>query len=422
MVNVEEWVQIRELRRQGLSITAIARHTGHDRKTIRKVIRSEGPLTYGPRGPRPSKLEPFKPYVEARMAQGVFNTVKLLQELREQGYPGQLSILKDFVRPFRQAHRREPILRFETRPGQQAQVDWAHFGTCLVNGEPRQLSAFVMTLGYSRALYLEFTCSQALEWFLECHLHAFHFFGGLPQEILYDNLKSVVLERRPDGSVKFHPRFLDFATYYGFTPKPCWPYRAQTKGKTERAIGYVRQNFFVGLTWATLPELNQLAFRWLHETANCRVHGTTHERPAERLQRERPALLPLPAKADYETSCLAWRRSSRDGLVSYKGSLYSVPWAWAGASVLVKERPGEGCLRIYHQEILVATHPLAPRSGTQVVDPAHRPPMPVHASHKAITQVPGHGPRLAGLSPGPLAPEVEVRPLAIYEARSGGRR
>jgi transposase len=419
MVNVEEWVQIRDLWRQGLSITAIAQRTGHDRKTIRKVIRSEGPLAYGPRARRPSKLDSFKPYLEARMTQGVFNTVKLFQELQGQGYHGQLSILKDFVRPFRQAHRREPVLRFETPPGQQAQVDWAHFGSCLVDGEPRQLSAFVITLGYSRAMYLEFTCSQALEWFLECHLHAFHYFGGVPQEILYDNLKSVVLERRLDGTIKFHPRFLDFATYYGFTPKPCWPYRAQTKGKTERAIGYVRQNFFVGLSWATVPELNQLARRWLQETANCRVHGTTHERPCERLQRERPALLPLPAKPDYDTSFLAWRRSSRDGLVSYKGCLYSIPWAWAGAPVLVKERPGEGCLRIYHQAILLATHTLAARSGTQVVDPAHRPPRPTRASHQAFGQ---HWPVLPGLSSGPLAPEVEVRPLAIYEAFSGARR
>lgn len=320
-VNVEEWVRIRDLFRQGLSSTAIARRTGHDRKTIRKVVRSEGPVTYGPRTPRPSQLEPFKPYLEQRMAEGVFNTVKLFQELQAQGYQGQQSILNDFIRPYRQGQRREPIIRFETPPGQQAQVAWAQCGTILQVGDPRQLSAFGMTLGYSRAMHLEFTCSRELEWFLECHLHAFRYFGGIPQEILYDTLKSVVLERHPDGTVKVPPRFLDLATSYGFTPKPCQPYRATTKGKTERAIGYVREHVFAGLAVDTLPELNALALRWLNATANCRVQGTTHEVPVHRLEHERAALLPLSAKPDYDPRVLAPRLSTRDGCVSYKGTL-----------------------------------------------------------------------------------------------------
>jgi transposase len=171
-------------------------------------------------------------------------TVRLYQESQPQGYAGRCSILRDFLRPRRQEHRRlgQLTVRFETAPGEQGQVAWGHFGTIGQHGQRWPLYGFVMVLGYSRALFVHFTTTQRLETFLACHLRAFEAFGGYPRELLDDNVKTVVLAR-PDlpadaagQSPRWHPTFLDFAGYDGFTPRLCRPYRARTKGKVERMI------------------------------------------------------------------------------------------------------------------------------------------------------------------------------------------
>lgn len=295
-------MDILTLYRRGLSISEIARRTGYTRKTVRKYVQAkakQGP-TYKRRPKRPSILDPYKPYLYKRMAEGVFNCTKLLDEIRSQGYPARKTILKEFVKPYRDEKKELATVRFETKPGEQAQVDWAHFGKIFQEGRWHKLYAFVMTLGYSRAIYLEFTTSQDTEHFLQCQMNAFRYFGGVPEEVLVDNLKSAVLWRDgPRARVGWHPRYLDFAAHYGFIPRACWPYRAQTKGKVENNIGYVRGNFWVGLQFTGLADLNRQARSWLDQVANVRVHQTTRAVPLERLWEERKNLTSIDEVAPY---------------------------------------------------------------------------------------------------------------------------
>lgn len=318
MLQLEEWMNLKELHNRGLSIKEIARRSGHDRKTVRKYLKGKQPPQPQSRKQRPSKLDPFKPYLLGRMGQGVFNCVKLLQEIQGQDYPGQVSIVKDFVRPYRQQQRQLAVVRFETRPGQQAQVDWGYFGQILVDGHWKKLYAFVMTLGYSRMKYVEFTLSCDLEHFLQAHQHAFQYFGGVVEQTLVDNLKTAVLGRQ-GRHIQWHPRYLDLAAHYGFVPRACWPNRPQTKGKVENAMGYVKGNFWPGIAFVDLTDLNAQARLWCDTVANAKVHATTKEVPLQRWPKE--GLTPLP-EMNYDTSYLAHRQVQRDCLVHYRGSRY----------------------------------------------------------------------------------------------------
>jgi len=291
VITREEWVDIVSLQRQGLSIRAISARLGISRNTVRAALRREGPPLRQARS-LPSRLDPYKDYLLARLADyPELSAVALCEEIRALGYDGGLSILKEFTFPYRQ-RRREPVVRFETPPGHQAQVDWSGLGRHALPAGQRTPQLFVMVLGYSRALYAEAVWRADLPTFLACHARAFAYFGGVPAEVLYDNAKVVVLERLADGP-RYNPGLLDLAGRYGFAPRLCRPYRARTKGKVERSIGYVKDRFFVGRTFTDLEDLNCQLLGWLDAVANRREHATTGERPAERLLRER--LAPLPA-------------------------------------------------------------------------------------------------------------------------------
>jgi transposase len=284
LISMEEWVDIVALHRQGLSIKAICRQLGVGRNTVRRALRREGPPQYV-RAATPSKLDPYKDYLLARLAEfPELSAAALCEEIRAQGYGGGISILKEFTRPYRRK-RREPVVRFETPPGRQAQVDWAELGRHELGGERLALHLFVMVLGFSRALYAEAVTGEDLETFLACHARAFAYFGGMPAEVLYDNAKVVVLERSARGP-RYNPGLLDFAGRYGFAPRLCRPYRAKTKGKVERSIGYLRDRFFCGRRFSSLEDLNGQLLAWLDGTANRREHATTGERPIDRLARE----------------------------------------------------------------------------------------------------------------------------------------
>ena len=419
MLRVEERFVIRELYGKGVSISEIARLTGHDRKTIRAAVRQ--PLLPAPRPARPrraSKLAPYVPYLERRLADGVLNAHKLYLEIAGQGYAGKETLVRTFVQPFRAARRAQATVRFETEPGEQAQVDWAHFGTIEHRGRAQRLYAFVMTLGWSRAMYLEFTTSLESVWFLRCHLHAFHYFGGVPRQVLHDNLKTAVLDRGADGAVHWQPQYLDFADYYGFAPRACRPYRAQTKGKVERGIRYVRGNFWVGLRYGDLPDLNRRAREWADTVANVRAHGTTGEPPFARLPRE--GLAALAGKPDYDTSLVAYRWSSADCLVSYAGNYYSVPAAAARQRLLVRETEHEELVIVGADGAELARHRLADGCRERVVIPAHyddlaalRTPRPGRRRGALQVLPPPADPLL------PDAPAVEVRSLRDYDQLAG---
>lgn len=412
MINVEEWFMIRDLARQGLSVTEIARRMGCDRKTVRRYLAQPDLPLYPARLARTSKLDAFKPYLDERLSRGVCNCEVLYRELCAQGYSGKKTILRDYVQPHRMAQRHQATVRFETPPGQQGQVDWGHFGTIWHEGRQRRLYCFALTLGYSRAMYAEFTVSQGMRSFLLCHMHAFEYVGGVPEQLLHDNQKTVVHVYDPHGAHLWNAQYLDFADYYGFTPRLCRPYRAQTKGKIESGIKYIRGNF-----WPSCPDvphlsaLNEALLDWLDHVANVRIHGTTHEAPLSRLPREH--LRPIGARAAYDLSEVSSRKSSKDCFISYGGNRYSVPAAHALSRLTVRQRP-DGILEVYAGLECIARHELVRGRHQTVVEPAH-----FEALWQALADRGRHdrlrlpGPRLG--APG-SEPQVEVRSLALYEA------
>ncbi|QBQ54426.1 IS21 family transposase [Nitrosococcus wardiae] len=301
MLKLEGWMEIRILHRQGLGIRAIARRLGVSRNTVRKALRGEEPPRYR-RRVRASKLDPYKDYLRARVEAAKpawLPATVLYREITERGYRGEISILRDWLRTLKARTAPEPVVRFETAPGEQMQVDWIVFR----RGRDR-LSAFVATLGYSRASYVEFVTDERLETLLSCHEQAFEAFGGVPLRVLYDNMKTVVLQRDyyAEGQHRFQAGLWDFAHHYGFVPKLCRPYRAKTKGKVERFNHYLRHSFYNPLA-SRLKQArlvldkataNLEVHRWLGEVANRRVHATTGRRPVEVLIEEREHLQPLP--------------------------------------------------------------------------------------------------------------------------------
>lgn len=295
-------MEIRVLARRGLAIREIARETGCSRNTVRRYLRDEGARRYGPRAARATKLDAFKLYLVERIAAARprwIPAVVLLRELRERGYAGGLTQLKQYL----QQHKRvepEPVVRFETAPGEQMQADF----TVIRRGRD-PLLAFVATLGYSRASWVRFTASEDATTLCACLRDALIHFGGVPRHVLFDNAKTIVVDRDAygPGEHRWHGELLALANEFGFMPRLCRPYRAKTKGKVERFNGYLKGSFLVPLA-ASLKQgglvldvdaANAHIGRWLAEVANARIHGTTAERPDHRLTLERTALLPLPS-------------------------------------------------------------------------------------------------------------------------------
>ena len=231
MLVAEEAVEIRVFSRQGKSIREIARMLDVSRNTVRRYLRGEG-LPHYEREARPSKLDQYKQYlaerVKAAAPEWIPATV-LLGELRRLGYPGGISILREHLARLRPVVKPEPLIRFETEPGRQMQVDFA----TIRRGRDR-LSVFIATLGWSRASYVEFVTDERMATLLGCHERAFYYFGGVPREVLCDNMRTVVTDRDRygPGLHRYHRTFLDFAHHHGFVPRLCWPYRAKTKGKS----------------------------------------------------------------------------------------------------------------------------------------------------------------------------------------------
>jgi transposase len=304
MLTQEQAVEIKVLARRGTAVREIARQTGLSRNTVRRYLRNEQARRYKPREPRAAKLDPFKDYLLERVAAARPHWIPatvLLRELQEAGYAGGISQLKVFLAPHKHPEA-EPVVRFETPPGKQMQADF----TVIRRGrEP--LLALVATLGYSRASFVRFTAREDAATLCECLREALVYFGGTPEHVLFDNAKSVLIERDVFGvgEHRWNPQLLALAETYGFTPKVCRPYRAKTKGKVERFNRYLKESFVVPLA-ATLKSsglkldvetANAHLGRWLSEVANVRRYATTGERPAVLLDAERAALLPLPAQA-----------------------------------------------------------------------------------------------------------------------------
>jgi transposase len=273
-------------------IGTIASELGVHRDTVRAATETD-PL-HKPRRLRPSRLDPYIPFLRETLERYPrLRATQLLEMIRQRGYTGSIQRLRCVVTRLRPAVK-EPFLRLVSLPGEQAQVDWAHFGEVLVGRTKRRLSCFVMTLSFSRALFLEFFFDQTQENFFRGHVAAFSFFSGCPRVIVYDNLKSAVLERQ-GSAVHFHPRLIELCSHYHFQPRPCAPGKGNQKGKVERAIRYVRESFFEATRFTTLDDLNRRAWTWRDQVAHQRPWPDDTKRTvAEVFTEEKPRLLPLP--------------------------------------------------------------------------------------------------------------------------------
>ena len=291
MIRSEGFFMIRELRSKGWTIRAISDETGYDPKTIRKYLKMENAPTKVKRRMRKGKLEPYKDYINERIKEGTTNCEVLFDEIQKLGYEGKMTILREYVRPYRLQPKKQATVRFETPPGRQGQMDWSDVWTYEVDSEMRMVYAFSIILGYSRMRYIEFTTDMTLETLMKCHMNAFAFFNGVPQQILYDNMKTAVISHNLNG-IKFNQKFEDFLAYYGITPKACKPRRAQTKGKIERSFGYMKQKFFKRRIEKTLEQLNRDVLEWLQNTANKKKNDTTKESPEKRFEVEQGFLAP----------------------------------------------------------------------------------------------------------------------------------
>lgn len=300
MYGREKRVLLREYLEQGLTKTEIAEKLGVGRSTVHHWIRTgqldrdldEKAVSYKPRPPVSRKIDAFRGIIRSRLEQFPrLSAVRLFEEIQQAGYAGGYTQVKEYVRAVRPRPPVEPVQRFETPAGHQAQVDFAHFR--LPWG---RRWALVVVLGYSRLLWLRFFERQDLRVLFTGLEQAFACFGGVPSEVLFDQMRAVVTaDRRPDGGKLIENiEFGRFARHWGFKPRACRPYRAQTKGKVERPIRYIRENFFYGRDFVGDEDLDAQALTWLEAVANVRLHGTTQERPIDRFERdERAVLQPL---------------------------------------------------------------------------------------------------------------------------------
>jgi len=373
MLKKEDWMEIKAKVEHGVYVKDIAAELGVHPKTVSRALKRGGTPSGKRPGARGSMLDSFKPAIDEMLKAGVWNGAVILRKLEEMGYRGKTTIIRDYIRPKRPMRESRATVRFETEPGEQMQSDWGEI-EAVVAGEAQKICFSVSTLGFSRRFH--FWCTNALdaEHTYEGIIRAFEHFGGVTKEVLVDNQKTAVIRNRIGERVQFNERFLDLAGRYGFNPRACRPYRARTKGKDERMVGYIKHNFFVRYSaFESISHMNALAEEWLRSEADPRMHGSLKEVVSERFERERPSLLALP-RLRYDTSYLEQRFVHWDGYVEVRGNRYSVPSSFCGSMVQV--RIGlEGELRILSGDELVAEHLLRDPGDGWVTIASHHAPL-----------------------------------------------
>lgn len=387
MIRKEDFMVIKALHQRGVYLKDIAEELNLHPKTVSRALK-RGSAPARERKKRGSQLDAHTATIDRLLKEGVWNAMVILREIQAEGYTGKITILRDYIRPKRAVRPSRATVRFETDPGEQMQSDWGEVVVTLA-GQPTKVYFIVNQLGYSRRFHFWCTNSQDAEHTYEGILRSFEYFGGVTEQVLVDNQKTAVLEHPANGQPYFNERFVDLAGHYGFTPRACKPYRARTKGKDERMVGYIKGNFFVRYrSFESWVHLNQLAEQWLREEADLRVQATVKEVVAQRFQREQPKLKPLP-RTRYDTAYIEFRQVAADAYVDVRGNRYSVPAELIGQRVTV--RIGlEGVVRIYQAETLVAQHRLRSKEEGWGTIPEH---------HRTLWE----------------AVKVEQRSLAAYE-------
>lgn len=355
---------------EGLGIRAIASRMKMSRRTVRRML---GRLPASPTNPAPPRGSILDPYLPA-IAKLIEDTPELsapavLERLRPMGYRGGVTVLRSRLRSMRSGMRREAFLTLDFAPGKAVQVDWADFGYALP-GCPRRVSAFIMSLCYSRYIYLEFTLSQAMGSFLRCMERGLHFFGGTTFTDIFDNMKTVVISPRLNGNTVFNPRFVEYARSRGFAIRACNPGRGNEKGRVERPIGFVRERFWKGRRFADLFDLNTQAVSWRDNFANNRIHEITGKVPQLVFEHEeKKHLLPL-RDTPFETDEKISYTVTKTFRVTFDRNHYSVPWRLVGQTVLL--RANDKAVAIFLGPKQVALHHRSWSIGEDIEHRSHR--------------------------------------------------
>lgn len=365
MVPQFQRIMIKHLVDTGVKKAVVARQFGISRETVRHIAKEESPKT---RKSRASKLDPFKDYIRQRLETYRLSAIQLFEEIQQKGYTGSYSLVKPFVRACKQTLATKVTERYETPPGEQAQLDWGECGTIDVQGQRRKLYVFTLVLSHSRMLFARFTTSMSQPALLSCLRQGFETLG-IPRKVLLDNMKTAVDLHQPGADPVWNKRFLDFAQHHGFMPIAAPPYWPRVKGKVENGVGYVKHRFLEGRSFTSLDDLNAQLGQWLDTIANVRIHGTTREQPVMRFQREQAALRPLAVVPRYQTEPVSSRQVAWDCHFSWKGTRYSVPPAAAGQRVEVHEDGNELVVCFLQQEL--ARHGLAVPGTPAVTGPEH---------------------------------------------------
>lgn len=343
---------------------------GHQGQRVHGVLHPDLPTPPESRG---SILDGHLPRVQELLTRWpAITAIRVHEELRSQGFTGSYTIVKDLVRRLRPKPRREPVVRFETGPGVQAQVDYAVYELDLLEEGRRRVNLFSYVLGYSRRQYLHFVPSQDFETTIREHVRAFQHLGGVAATCLYDNMKVVVARYEGDEPI-YNTRFLAFATHYGYKVWACRRRRPQTKGKCERPFRYVEENFLNGRSFRDFEHLNECLVKWLAEVADVRVHRETKRRPLDLHAEERPSLIPLPEQP-YDTAEVVYRTVNAEAMAAYRQNFYSVPWRYVGQVLPLRITEEE--LIVYGSDLeVLARHQPLPRSttGQRSELPEHRP-------------------------------------------------
>ena len=410
-------MDILTLYRRGLKQRAIARKLGISRNTVKKYI--ENPqLIFEPvqSYKRKSQLDPYTDNIRAWIEEdSEYTATWIYDRLCNMGFSGSYEIVKRQVRQLKTEYQKVAYMRFETEPGFQAQVDFGEFKVDLSDGSIRKLYLFSMILGYSRKIYAELIEHCDLPTFLDCHIRAFAYYGGVPEQILYDRMRNVYIGKVA-GKNKFNDTLMGFALHYGFKPEVTPAYAAWVKGKIERPYSFIREGFWRGYGFICLETANKGLWEWL-EKKDERIHGTTHEVVKERFLREKPHLRPLPYKS-FDTSYRVYRKVYKDCTVRFEGNSYVVPHKLVGKKIILRVK--DKTIRIFDDDLLVVRYDIPEGRGHLVQDKRFYEALKKDhemnkRKYKSARRMKGRAKFTISPSKPLYAMDVQVRPILVYD-------
>lgn len=409
-------MDIMALHRKGLKQRAIARKLGISRNTVKKYIETPD-LAFGSSQPRnrKSRLDPYSDNIKAWIEEdGEYAATWIYDRLSNMGFIGSYEIVKRQVRRIKENYHKVAYMRFETEPGYQAQMDFGEFQVANPDGSVTKLFLFSMILGYSRKMYAELIERCDLPTFLDCHIHAFEYFGGVPEQILYDRMKNVYIGKFA-GKKKFNDTLMGFALHYGFKPEVAPAHAAWVKGKIERPYSFIREGF-CGYGFIYLETANRDLLTWLCKKDE-RVHGTTHEVVQDRFYRERPHLNMLPRQA-FDTSYRIYRKVYKDCTVRFEGNSYVVPHDLVGKQIILRVK--DQTMRIFYNDCLVVIYDIPEGKGNLVQDKRFYEALKKdremnRRKYKSGRRIKGRAKYTISPSQPQYAMDVQVRPLFIYD-------